>query len=114
MASLSTSDLSFVRLIIGDEAETAFSDSELNTLYTQAGSDLNITMALCFEVLRNSAAKFADYKQNESEEKRNQIFANLDKLAKYYRGLATTTGNQVKVVGLKQRPPRNKTKPRGM
>ena len=115
MATLSATLLARLRRKIDDEGTPpAFSDDELNDIYDEADGNWNLTLALCFEELRNSAAKFSDYKQNESEEKRKQIFDNLFKLASYHRGLATSTGNQVRVVGLKSRPPRNKTKPRGM
>lgn len=101
-----------LRRKIGDETEAAWSDDELNDIYDEAEGDWNLTIALCFEELMNNAVKFADYKQNESEEKRSQIFANLQKMATYYRGLSAGASNQVRIVGLKLRPPKNKPKPR--
>lgn len=111
--ALSEADLSLLRMQIGDEAETAFDDSELNTIYAAMGNDLNLTSAKVFEILAADASKFADYKANESEEKRQQIFSNLLKMAATYRQLSDASGNQFKIVGIKRRPPRNKRSPFG-
>jgi len=111
--TLTTALLTRLRRKIGDESETAWDDAELNDSYDEAGGSWNLTIALLFEELRNNAVKFADYKQNESEEKRSQIFANLEKTARYYRSIVDDNATQVQIVALKQRPPHNKTKPRG-
>lgn len=111
--TLTSALLTRLRRKIGDVAETAWNDDELNDIYDQAGGDWNLTIALCFEELLVNAAKFADYKQNESEEKRQQIFVNLSKMINHFRSLSSSSANQVRIVGMKLRPPKNKSKPRG-
>lgn len=109
--TLTTAELTSLRRKVGDPSETTWDDDELNAIYDEADGDFNEAVAICFEELMVNAAKFADYTQNESSEKRSQIFANLSKLADRYRSLSSTNTNQVRIVGLKQRPPRNKRKP---
>lgn len=111
MAMLTATELASLRRKVGDQAETTWTDSELNAIYTEAAGNFNEAIAICYEELMGNAAKFADYTQNESSEKKSQIFNNLAKLAGYYRGLSVSSGNQVRVVGLKQRPPRRKQNP---
>lgn len=111
--ALNTADLWLLRAQIGDEDAATFEDSELNIIYLAMSSNLNLTTAKVFEILAGDAAKFADYKANEREEKRKQIFDNLLKQAAYYRQLASAEGNQLMIVGIKRRPPRNKTSPFG-
>ena len=83
MATLTQTQLKSMRRKIADTAETAWDDGELNAIYTEAGSDFNEAIAICFEELMGNAAKFADYTQNESSEKKKQIFDNLGKMAGY-------------------------------
>lgn len=114
MATLTTTELVSLRRKVGDPAGTVWDADELNAIYTEAGGNFNEAIAICYEELMGNAAKFTDYTQNESSEKRSQIFSNLARLANYYRGLSVSSGNQVRVVGLKQRPPRRKQKPGGI
>ncbi len=112
MPTLTETQRSSLRRKVGDPAGDVWTADELNTIFTEAGGDINEAIAICFEELMVDAAKFADYKQNESEEKRSQIFNNLAKLADRYRGLSNSQQSQVRIVGMKQRPPRNKRIPR--
>jgi|GEM_PF-2140718 len=111
MATLTETQLASLRRKVGDSAGTVWTEEELNAIYTEAGSDLNEAIAICYEELMANAVKFADYTQNESSEKRSQIFSNLGKMATYYRGLSSQSQVSARIVGMKQRPPHNKRKP---
>jgi len=111
VATLTNTELASMRRKVADTAETAWDDDELQAIYTEANGDLNEAIAVCYEELMANAAKFSDYTQNESSEKRKQIFDNLGKMATYYRGLSDQNQVSAKIVGIKQRPPRNKRKP---
>ncbi len=105
-----------LRRRIEDENADVFTNDELNDFYDEAGGDWNLTLALVAEDLLWNAAKRVDYKANESEEKRSQAFIQLEKLANRHRSISASESaksNQFMVVGIKRRPPRNKTSPFG-
>ena len=119
MATLTTAQKTRLRRKISDQLvypytvdDLTFTDVELNDIYDEAQGDWNLTIALIAEEMMFSSIKYVDYKQNESDEKLSQMRAAFEKLASYYRGLVSQS-NQVKIVGMKSRPPRNKTKPTG-
>jgi hypothetical protein len=64
---------------IGD-ADHAFTDDELHRLYERASNNYEKAIVMALDQLLSSAAKFNDYTQNASSEKRSQIFQQLTEL----------------------------------
>lgn len=111
--ALSIVQLEDFRADIGDTATTpAFTDPELQRLYVRAGENYNRAVLLAIEQLIANAAKFNDYTQNESQEKKSQIFDHLLRLRAMWEDKVNTK-KQVGIVGLKSIPPKCKDKPGG-
>lgn len=126
MATLTAQQIERLRRAIGDTGTVtvdsngneitvyAFQDSELNDNYDWMEGDWNKTVLECFDQLIANATKFNDYTQNQSQEKRSQIHANLIKTADRMQN-KVDAGNrkQLRIVGTQLVPPRVKTKPDG-
>lgn len=83
---IETDELITLRRKINDKGQRAFSDPELDELWVEAGENLSKTVFLCLEELAIDAARFADYTQNETQEKRSQVFDHLmNKLLPYWK-----------------------------
>lgn len=101
---------------IGD-TNSVFSDAELQRLYARASDDYNTAVVGAIDQLIASASKFADYTQNQSQEKKSQIFEHLLKLRAIWQkkvddaAAVAAAPSQVRLVGRKWVPPRNKEKP---
>ena len=68
------------------EAEVDAIFTEAAEVYTDTDSMTAYTRVLGLRRLFASAAKLADYKQNQSEEKQSQIFKHLKELLKFWQG----------------------------
>ena len=76
--ALTTDQLADLQADIGiSDDETVFTDTELNRLFTRAGSDYAMTVAYALRQLMADKAKLADYSRGETRESRSQIFAHL-------------------------------------
>lgn len=126
MATLTAQEIERLRREIGDTGTVvldengdeqtiyAFQDSELNDNYDWMGGDWDKTVLKCYDQLIASTAKFNDYTQNQTQEKRSQIHANLIKTAdRLQNKVDAGTRKQLKIVGAQLVPPRWKTKPGG-
>ena len=81
MAELTDAQIDDLRNDLGDiKNPPAFPDDELQRLYTRATEGYTATVLLGLDQLIANTARFADYTQNDSEEKKSQIFANLLKV----------------------------------
>lgn len=106
------------RADIGDSGTPpAFSDAELQRLYERTGEDYNRAVLLAFDQLLSGAAKFASYTQNQTQEKKSEIFNNLLKLRTLWAGkvaaleAAESAKQQVRLAGLTRQPKRLKDAP---
>ncbi len=64
---------------------TAFTDTELNLLYTDAGADnFALAIALGFDVLVAGGAKFNDFTAGQTSEKKSQITEHLKERAEFW------------------------------
>jgi hypothetical protein len=100
------------RADIGDNnVPPAFSDPELQRLYVRADTNYHKAVLLAFDQLISSAAKFSEYTQNASTEKKQQIFENLRKARADWQANHVQQGNQVRIVGMRSVPPRDKDVP---
>lgn len=81
--SLSEEQLADLQADIGiADDEQVFTDQELQRLFARAGEVYNKALVFALRQLRTNAAKFTDYTQNASSEKRSQMFEHLSKLLK--------------------------------
>lgn len=111
--TLTDQEIEDLRADIGDVgAEPAFEKPELNRLYVRAGYDYNTTVVLALRQLYAQTWRLADYKQNQSEEKRSQIMSNLKKLLDHWESIVDAAKPQVKVYGRRSIPPVRRNVPR--
>ena len=115
MADLTAEQLARLRQDIGDtNTPPAFPDEELQDIWADEGADWDKTLLRAYERLLANAWKFTDYTQNESQEKKSQIFTHLERMvARLEKKVhnASKARNQIKIAGLKGIPPRRKDKP---
>lgn len=111
MATLDAAQLARLRRKLGDTTSPyAFADPDLQDIYDQAAGDWNQTIVDALDELLINAAKFADYTQNETDEKRSQIFKQLKEMRDLYRAKTGAT-NQVIIAGMRKVPPTQKDVP---
>jgi len=80
--ALSAAQLTDFQADIGIGSDAAvFTDAELNRLYARASSEYDLAVAMAFEQLMSTAAKFNDYTAGYTAEKKSQVFAQLEKMA---------------------------------
>lgn len=118
MPELTAAEIARFRRKIGDgNTPPAFEDVELQDIWTEAEEDWNKAVLYALEELLGNAWRFTDYTQNESQEKKQQIFANLEKLVARWQkkvdedkaDVKATT--QVVITGLRGVPPKRKEQP---
>lgn len=86
MSELTVDQLTDLRADLGDvKTPPAFEDAELQRLYVRSGENYTHTVILGFDQLLTQAALFTDYTQNETQEKKSQIFDHLIKLRAMWR-----------------------------
>lgn len=96
-----------------------FATPDLDAIWTEADGSMSKALWIAFEELMNDAARFNDYTQNDTQEKRSQIFDHIaGKLVPYWKAkaeLEDTAANQekraVKIMGLRGVPPRRMERP---
>lgn len=116
MAELTVQELADFRADIGDTSGV-FTDAELQRLYARASEDYDTAILYAIDQLIANASKFADYTQNQSQEKKSQIFDHLLRLRSIWKSkvdaaaAAESAATQVRIVGLSHVPPRRKNKP---
>lgn len=81
---------------IGSDA-SVFTDAELNRLFARADSDYNLAVLYAIRQILTNAARFHDYTRGDDADKKQQVFANLEKI--YDRWEAETGGGAPLVVG---------------
>lgn len=91
-----------------------FSTPDLDSIWVEAGESMTAAIFICFEELLNDATRFNDYTQNDTQEKRSQIFDHIaNKTLPYWKAkaeLEDTAANRdkraVKILGTRVVPPR--------
>lgn len=101
MSILTATQLSDVRADIGDAtAPYAFSDADLQRLYTRAVADgygETAVRAYALRQLLTSAAKFHDYTAGSTRVQKRQVFQNLQQILAYWEGVAGISGDAIAV-----------------
>ena len=96
--ALSTDQLSDLQADIGiGSDESVFDDDELNRLFARADSDYNLAVFYAIRQLSQNAARFHDYTRGDDADKKQQVFANLEKM--YAKWQTETGGGAPLVVG---------------
>jgi len=96
-----------------------FSTPDLDSIWVEAGQSMTKAIFICFEELLNDATRFNDYTQNDSQEKRSQIFDHIaNKTLPYWKAkaieednAANPTNKGVRILGLRVVPPRRMERP---
>ncbi|MBZ0293571.1 MAG: hypothetical protein K8L99_13470 [Anaerolineae bacterium] len=101
---------------IGDNGEPpAFSNTKLQRLFTRAGENYNQAVLKAIDQLLGNSWTFNDYTQNESQEKKQQIFENLRKLRAIWQAKvdedAQASSSQIILTGMRTIPGRKKSRP---
>lgn len=100
-----------------DDADDIF--TEAGEEYTDASSIKAYTRVLAIQRLFASAAKLADYTQNQSQEKQSQVFDHLKTLLAFWRGkladatAAASANGAARFAGMRRKPKRIKEYPGG-
>lgn len=108
--ALTIEQLSDLRADLGDTSATpAFADAELERLYVRSGEDYASTVLFAIDQLLMNAAKLNDYTAGQTQERKSQVFANLQKMREIWavRAPASASGGtsrQVRVFGLRTQP----------
>ena len=110
MVTVDGSSLTGVAVLITITQITAggvmvFSDDELDALYTDAFMNLDLAVALGWDVLAAFGAKFNDYVAGQTQEKKSQIQKNIVAQSQWWHQWANSS-QQVQFVSLRNAPPR--------
>lgn len=100
MPELTTDQLTDLRGDIGDTGSAqAFTDAELQRLYTRAvadGGDYDLTVVYAIRRLLASAAKLVTYKQGGTFQDDDQMFTHLEKLLDRWERIAGVGGGLIR------------------
>lgn len=117
MTTITDVELVRLRRKIGRQGR-GFSDPQLDDIWVEAGGNLTRALLICFEELMLDAARFNDYTQNETQEKKQQVFENLKKSVGYLKdkldgevAAATTSARTARILGTRVVPPRRVERP---
>jgi hypothetical protein len=87
-----------------------FSTPDLDAIWVEAEESMSKAVWICFEELMNDAARFNDYTQNDTQEKRSQVFDHIaNKLVPYWKNkveLEAAGSKAVRIYGLRAVPTR--------
>ena len=95
--------------IASDEA--VFTNAELDRLYERASSGYELAVFYGYRQLLAQANKFHNYTAGMTKVQRVQMRENIRDSMDFWADEARTTGNQMRMVGLRQIPPRYKDAP---
>jgi len=94
--ALSAAQLTDIQADLGiGSGEGVFTDAELNRLYTRADSDYSLAVLYAIRQLLTNTARFHDLTRGDDSDKKQQVFANLEKI---YDKWASETGGAAPLV----------------
>ncbi len=88
----------------------AFSDSELNLLYTNANDNFWLMLAYAFRALQADMSRLSDYIAGQSSDKASQRYAHIREMAELYTEWAQSD-RQVQIASMVPEPPRLRAVP---
>jgi len=96
--ALSTDQLADIQADLGiGSDESVFTDDELNRLYARADSDYSLAVLYAIRQILTNAARFHDLTRGDDSDKKQQVFANLEKI--YDKWVSETGGGSPLVTG---------------
>lgn len=108
--SLTGTGVTAVVTSVASGGQFAFTDAELNLLYTQAETNFFLTICYAFRWLQADFARLNDYIAGQTTEKKSQIFNHLKDMQDLYQEWAFA-GKQVQFSRMTQVPPRIRAYP---
>ena len=114
MMALTPEQLARFRQDVGDTLPSpAFSTEEINDIYTDEGGDWNKAVLRAIWRLLSNASRLSDYVQNETQERKKQVFDNLQALYRLQMEKIEreNSNQQPRFSSGKRYPPRVKAKP---
>ena len=100
--ALTSSQRDRIRRLIGDTGSTqVFTDTELDTIYSDVGEDLMSAVVECLDVLAADAAKRVTYRQGQSFQDDNKLFEHLEWLRAKYAKRAKSGKGRIGTIPLK-------------
>ncbi len=101
--ALTSSQRDRIRRLIGDtdSSSQVFSDTELDTIYSDVGEDLMSAVVECLDVLAADAAKRVTYRQGQSFQDDNALFDHLERLRARYAARAKSGKGRIGTIPLK-------------
>lgn len=93
------------------DIDDVFSQVELQRFYDRAGDDYNTAVYLGWLQTLGNSAKWIDYRVAQTEIKRGDAFAHLEKMVGIWEKLANTGANQLSIVGMRPVPTSYKPRP---
>lgn len=106
--ALSVTQITDFRADIGDQTSPyAFTDDELDRLYTRADGSYNGAIILALEQLLANAVKFYNYTAGFTKAEQSDVFDHLEKLLERKQ----KKGNSLKMIGLSVVPPKDRDEP---
>ncbi len=91
--------------------EAVFTDDELDRLYERADSDYNTAVYFGYRQLLAQANKFHNYTTGMTRVEAAQMREHIRDSMEFWKEEARQVGNQVRIVGLLEVPPRAKDSP---
>jgi len=111
MATLTPEQIEDLRADLGDQTEPyAFTESELQRLFTRADGDYYKTFLLALEQLTMNATKFYKYVAGFTRAEQDEIFEQLKAMLEYHTKKQSGT-KQAFISGIAHRPPFIKEEP---
>lgn len=95
--------------ITNDQA--VFTDAELDRLYERASGDYNLTVYYGYRQLLAQANKFHNYTTGMTRIEAAQMREHIRDSMEFWKEEARRAGNQMRIAGLLEVPPRNKEVP---
>lgn len=111
MTDLTTAQQNTLRRRIGDTSDTpAFANDELQDAFNEAAESLDATTVILLEWLLADAVKLHTYKAGQTTENMDQVYDHLKDRLTYWTS-KTAVSQQMKIVGMRSVPPRDRDMP---
>lgn len=91
--------------------EAVFTDAELERLFARAEEDYNTAVYLAWRQVLGGAVNWIDYKVAQTSISRDQAWKHVKEMVAFWQAESRTAGNQVRILGLTEIPPRMKDDP---
>jgi hypothetical protein len=108
MADLTATELARLRRKIGDNSTPpVFTDGELQDIWAEAGANWNKAVLTCYEELLADSYKLTSYTQNQTQERKDQVFDHLKQMRALWQAKvdADTAKSAIQIVPLRVNRP---------